>query len=121
MPPPIQVIRDRETQETKGYGFVTFNSSAPQAAQQAMARLNGTSLPGAFEGRIIRVSPSNKWRGSDAGGGGGMVAGGPGMGGGVQMAGGMMGGVPVAAGPGGMQVQMMGQMMPAGMGLGVQR
>ena len=29
-----------------------------------MARLNGAALPGAFGGRVLRVSPSNKGGGS---------------------------------------------------------
>ncbi|KAI8469816.1 MAG: hypothetical protein J3K34DRAFT_521841 [Monoraphidium minutum] len=65
-----QVIRDRETGDPKGYGFVTFSPSAPAAAPAAMARLNGAVLDGVFQGRTVRVSPSNKWRNSDAGGGG---------------------------------------------------
>ncbi|GBF87813.1 hypothetical protein Rsub_00524 [Raphidocelis subcapitata] len=71
----VQIIRDRETQDPRGYGFVTFNASAPQAASTAMQRLNGASLPGPFGGRAIRVSPSNKWRPAGDGGaahGGGM-------------------------------------------------
>ncbi|GBF93927.1 hypothetical protein Rsub_06176 [Raphidocelis subcapitata] len=78
-----QVIRDRETHEPKGYGFINFSPDAPQAASAAMARLNGTSLPGAFGGRTIRVSPSNKWRSGGVGGGG--VGGGGGGGGGGEV------------------------------------
>jgi hypothetical protein len=35
-----------------------------------MQRMNGATLHGAFGGRTVRVSPSNKWRGSGGGGGG---------------------------------------------------
>ncbi|KIY91349.1 hypothetical protein MNEG_16615, partial [Monoraphidium neglectum] len=54
-----QVIRERETGEARGYGFVTFSAASPQSAPAAMARLNGATLDGAFQGRTIRVSPSN--------------------------------------------------------------
>jgi hypothetical protein len=66
---------------------VTFAPDAPGAAAAAMQRLNGATLPGAFGGRTVRVSPSNKWRGAGGGGGGG-------GGGGAPMAGADAGGVP---------------------------
>ncbi len=65
--PPPQIIRDRETQEPRGFGFITFSSSAPQAGPVAMQRLNGATLQGAFGGRTIRVSPSNKGRAPEGG------------------------------------------------------
>jgi hypothetical protein len=53
-----QVMRDRETGSSRGYGFVTFASSS--VAQQAMQALHGAALPGPFQLRPLRVSPSNK-------------------------------------------------------------
>lgn len=101
----VQVIRDRETREAKGYGFVTFSTANPQAAQDAMTRLNGAMLQGPFSGRTIRVSPSNKWRSSDGGGGG--SGGGPVSGAGSVQAG-------VAGG-----MQMMGPMVAMQQGMGM--
>jgi hypothetical protein len=81
-----------------------------------MAALNGAALDGAFGGRTIRVSPSNKWRGSDGGAGGGGGAGGAAANG-VQLHAQQVGGHQVQAVPG---VHMMGhvQMAPAGMATG---
>lgn len=56
----LQVMRDRETRVSRGYGFVTFANSA--SAQAAMAQLNGAAIMGPFQGRPLRVSPSNKAR-----------------------------------------------------------
>jgi len=73
-PHPHQIIRDRETHEPKGFGFVTFSLDNPQSAQTAMQRLNGATLQGPFGGRTIRVSPSNKTRGPGEAGGAQMAA-----------------------------------------------
>ncbi|HVJ21529.1 MAG TPA: RNA-binding protein, partial [Polyangiaceae bacterium] len=46
----VAIITDRETGQSRGFGFVTMSSS--DGAQRAIAELNGASL----EGRQIRVN-----------------------------------------------------------------
>jgi cold-inducible RNA-binding protein len=63
------VISDRDTGRSRGFGFVTFEDD--EAADKALAALNGTEL----DGRSIRVDVAQaKQRsggGGDGGGGGG--------------------------------------------------
>lgn len=54
----LQIIRDRATEQTRGFGFVTY--AHPQSARMAMEHMNGATLMGPFENRVIKVSPSNK-------------------------------------------------------------
>lgn len=54
----VQVIRDRGTQASRGYGFVTFAHSA--YAMLAMQQMHGKVLYGAFGGQRIKVAPTNK-------------------------------------------------------------
>ena len=54
----VQVIRDRGTQASRGYGFVTYAHSA--YATLAMQQLHGRVLYGAFGGQRIKVAPTNK-------------------------------------------------------------
>nr|ACI69486.1 Cold-inducible RNA-binding protein [Salmo salar] len=61
----VDVVRDRETQRSRGFGFVTFEN--PEDAKDAMAAMNGKSV----DGRMIRVDEAGKSGGrSDRGGGG---------------------------------------------------
>ena len=64
-----QVINDRETQRSKGFGFVEMSSD--QEAQAAIAALNGKSI----DGRALTVNEARPQEGRSGGGGGG--AGGP--------------------------------------------
>ena len=60
-----QVIMDRETQKSKGFGFVEM-SSEPEA-QSAIAALNGKSL----NGRALTVNEARPQEARNAGHGGG--------------------------------------------------
>ncbi len=74
----VTVITDRDTGQSKGFGFVEMSSNAE--AQQAMQALNGTTL----DGRQIKVNEAQPKTsgggGRRAGGGGGGGGGGPGGG-----------------------------------------
>ncbi len=60
----VRVVTDRETGRSRGFGFVTFNSS--QAAQAAISEMDGTEL----DGRNIKVNEAeDKPRGGGGGGG----------------------------------------------------
>ncbi|CAL8466148.1 g5684 [Coccomyxa elongata] len=54
----IQVIRDKNSAQSRGFAFVTF--AHPQAATNAQSYMNGMTLYGAFGGRSVRVGPSNR-------------------------------------------------------------
>uniref|UniRef100_A0A8C1QDS7 Cold-inducible RNA-binding protein B-like n=1 Tax=Cyprinus carpio TaxID=7962 RepID=A0A8C1QDS7_CYPCA len=78
----VDVIRDRETDRSRGFGFVTFEN--PEDAKDAMAAMNGKSV----DGRMIRVDEAGKsgrrsggFRGGSSGGRG-FFRGGRGRGGG---------------------------------------
>ena len=65
------VISDRDTGRSRGFGFVTFEDD--EAADKAIAALNGTEL----DGRTIRVDVAQaKQRNSGGGGGRGGYGGG---------------------------------------------
>jgi RNA recognition motif-containing protein len=74
-----EVIADRDTGRSKGFGFVEMGSD--QEAQAAIAALNGTD----YEGRALTVNeakPRENRPGGGGGGGGGRRGGGGGYGGG---------------------------------------
>ena len=68
-----QVVMDRDTGRSKGFGFVEMGSE--EEAQAAIAALNGKEI----EGRTITVNEARPREGGSRGGGGG---GGGGFGGG---------------------------------------
>jgi RNA recognition motif-containing protein len=63
------VVTDRDTGRSRGFGFVEM--STPEDAEQAISKLNGTSV----DGRTIQVerakSPGSGGGGGGRGGGGG--------------------------------------------------
>ncbi len=71
----VKIITDRNTGRSRGFGFITYED--PQAADTAMAEMNGTSL----DGREITVNEAQDKR-RDGGGRGGGRGGGYGGGGG---------------------------------------
>jgi cold-inducible RNA-binding protein len=74
-----QVITDRETQRSKGFGFVEMGSD--QDAQAAIAALNGKSI----DGRALTVNEARPQEPRSGGGGGfGGQRRGPGGGGGAR-------------------------------------
>jgi RNA recognition motif-containing protein len=66
------VISDRDTGRSRGFGFVTFQED--EAADKAIAALNGTEL----DGRTIRVDVAQAKERNRGGGGGGGYRGGSG-------------------------------------------
>lgn len=71
-----QVITDRETQRSKGFGFVEMGSE--QEAQAAISALNGKSI----DGRALTVNEARPQEPRSSGGGFGGARRGPGGGGG---------------------------------------
>ena len=71
----VHIVQDRETGQSRGFGFVTMGSS--EEAAKAIQQLDGYSL----EGRALRVNEAEE-RQNRGGGGGGGGGGGPGRGGG---------------------------------------
>lgn len=70
-----QVIEDRETGRSKGFGFVEMNSDAE--AQAAITALNGQE----HDGRALTVNEARPREARSGGGGGGYGGGGGGRGG----------------------------------------
>jgi len=82
------VVMDRETGQSRGFGFVTMATA--EMARSAMAEMNGMVL----DGRPLRVNEAEERpaRGGGGGGGGGGGYGGGGGGGGRSGGGGRGGG-----------------------------
>ncbi len=74
----IQVMTDRETGRSRGFGFVEMADD--EAAAQAIAALNGKEL----DGRALNVNEARPKPERSGGGGGGGYRGGGGGGGGRQ-------------------------------------
>lgn len=72
----VNVITDRDTGQSKGFGFVEMSSDSE--AQKAIQELNGTSI----DGREIKVNEAKPKAPRGGGGGGGGYGGGGGGGGG---------------------------------------
>jgi len=72
----VSIISDRDTGQSKGFGFVEMSSDAE--AQTAIQQLNGTSL----DGRQIKVNEAKPKAPGGGGGGGGRGGYGGGGGGG---------------------------------------
>ena len=81
-----QVIMDRDTGRSKGFGFVEMSND--QEAQAAISALNGRDL----EGRSLTVNEARPREEGGGGGGGGRGRGGYGGGGGGGRGGGYGGG-----------------------------
>jgi RNA recognition motif-containing protein len=60
----VHVVSDRETGQSRGFGFVTMGSS--DAAQKAIAQMNGAML----DGRSLKVNEAEERQGGGGGGGG---------------------------------------------------
>ena len=71
----VHVVMDRETGQSRGFGFVTMGT--PQLAAEAISQMNGAVV----EGRPLRVNEAEE-RAPRGGGGGGFGGGGGGFGGG---------------------------------------
>ena len=90
----VSMPTDRETGQPRGFAFVTMGT--PQAAADAISRLDGTML----DGRPLRVNEAQE-RAPRGGGGGGFGGGGGGGGGGPRGGGGGGRGGPRGGGGGG--------------------
>jgi RNA recognition motif-containing protein len=72
----VHVVSDRETGQSRGFGFVTMGSA--EAAQKAISEMNGAML----DGRALKVNEAEERQNRGGGGGGGGGRGGRGGGGG---------------------------------------
>jgi RNA recognition motif-containing protein len=70
----VHVVTDRETGQSRGFGFVTLDSDA--AASKAIAQMNGAMV----DGRPLKVNEAQERVGGGGGGGGGGGRGGRGGG-----------------------------------------
>lgn len=53
-----QVIRDKNSLQSRGFAFVSYSS--PVFAAAAIQTMNGRILYGSFRGRALKVGPSNR-------------------------------------------------------------
>lgn len=67
----VHIVQDRETGQSRGFGFVTMGTA--EQARAAISQLDGSSL----DGRALRVNEAEE-RQSRGGGGGGRGGGGGG-------------------------------------------
>lgn len=58
----MKVIRDKITNHSRGFAFVTFAHS--QSAACAHAQLNGATMGGPYAGRALRLGASNRMCGN---------------------------------------------------------
>jgi RNA recognition motif-containing protein len=72
----VHLVSDRETGQSRGFGFVTMGND--QEAQKAMAEMNGAM----FDGRTLKVNEAEERQNRGGGGGGGRGGRGGGGGGG---------------------------------------
>jgi RNA recognition motif-containing protein len=72
----IHMVSDRETGQSRGFGFVTMGTA--EAAQAAIAQMNGAIL----DGRPLKVNEAEERQSGGGRGGGGGNRGGGGGGGG---------------------------------------
>ena len=72
----VHVVSDRETGQSRGFGFVTMGTN--EQAQKAIAEMNGAML----DGRALKVNEAEERGARGGGGGGGGGRGGRGGGGG---------------------------------------
>ena len=72
----VHVVTDRESGQSRGFGFVTMSTAAEATA--AIAAMNGAML----DGRPLKVNEAQERTGGGGGGGGGRGGGGGGRGGG---------------------------------------
>ena len=54
----MQVIRDKNSMQSRGFAFVSY--SQPHYAAAALQQMNGCLLYGNFRGRALKVGPSNR-------------------------------------------------------------
>ena len=66
----VHVVSDRETGQSRGFGFVTMGSA--EAAQKAISEMNGAML----DGRALKVNEAEERQGGGGGGRGGGGGGG---------------------------------------------
>jgi cold-inducible RNA-binding protein len=66
----VHLVTDRQTGQPRGFGFVTMGTN--EAAQAAIAAMNGSML----EGRALRVNEAEERQGGGGRGGGGGFGGG---------------------------------------------
>ena len=54
----ISIIHDKVTNTSRGFAFLSY--ALPASAAAAVARMNGVTVGGPFEGRALKVGPSTR-------------------------------------------------------------